>query len=202
MAHSWDYLPPQWHLSPPFHSLYVSIASSPLLFYQIATVPVFWLWSILPSPFITPIPSLCNCLYPSPSLPPACSSSVAGVPGSAAADCGAMIQKPHINTGISPRDYLSVACLPGRVLLCNLYSTVNRVGLGERGFVGVEGWLVSRTVQFGLLGNLNISIPYGLGIRRWVDSWGCHTESEVKSLAEWSSSSQSAMYPSEVCRVI
>lgn len=62
-----------------------------------------------------------------------------GVPGSAAADRGAMIQKPHINTGISPRDYLSVACLPGRVLLCNLCSTVNRAGLGERGFAGVEG---------------------------------------------------------------
>lgn len=124
-------------LSPSFISLYISIASSPHLFYQIATVPVFWFRSILPSPFITPISSLCNCLHPSPSLPPAWSSSVTGVPGSAAAHCGAMIQKPHINTGISPRDYLSVACLPGRVLPCNLYCAVNRVGLGERGFVRV-----------------------------------------------------------------
>lgn len=29
-----------------------------------------WFRSTLPSPFVTPIPSLCSCLYPSPSLPP------------------------------------------------------------------------------------------------------------------------------------
>lgn len=67
------------------------------------------------------------------------SASWCSVPQSATTHCSAMIQKPHINTGISPRDYLSVACLPGRVLLCNLHSPMNRVGLGKRGFGGVWG---------------------------------------------------------------
>lgn len=64
-------------------------------------------------------------------------SSATSVPQRATTHCSAMIQKPHINTGISPRDYLSVACLPGRVLLCNLCSPMNRVGLGKRGFGAV-----------------------------------------------------------------
>lgn len=90
-------------------------------------------------PLFSSLPSLSCVAVCTPLLrfPLARSSSATGVPGSATAHCGAMIQKPHINTGILPRDYLSVACLPGRVLLCNLYSPVNRVGLGERGFVGV-----------------------------------------------------------------
>lgn len=49
---------------PSFHSLYVSIASSPHLFHQIATAPLFWFRSTLPALFITPIPSVCSCLYP------------------------------------------------------------------------------------------------------------------------------------------
>lgn len=91
-------------------------------------------------PLFSSQPSLpCVVVYPPPlpRFPPARSSSATGVPGSVVAHCGALIQKPHINTGISPRDYLSVACLPGRVLLCNLYSPANRVGLGEGGFVDV-----------------------------------------------------------------
>lgn len=58
---------------------------------------------------------------------------------STAKRCSAMIQKPHINTGISPRDYLSVACLPGRVPCSNLCSPVNAVRLGKRGFRWVWG---------------------------------------------------------------
>lgn len=93
----------------------------------------------LHGPVFSSHPSLpCVVVYtPLPRFPPARSSSATGVPGSVAAHRRAMIQKPHINTGISPRDYLSVACLPGRVLHCNLYSPANRAGLGERGFVGV-----------------------------------------------------------------
>lgn len=87
------------------------------------------------SSFHPNLPALCLSVHPLP--PGACPSSATSVPQSATAHCGAMIQKPHINTGISPRDYLSVACLPGRVLLCNLYSPMNRVGLGKRGFGGV-----------------------------------------------------------------
>lgn len=68
------------------------------------------------------------------------SSSATNEPQSATTHYSAMIQnlqKPHINTGVSPRDYLSVGCLPGSVLLYNLYSPMNRVELGKRGFGGV-----------------------------------------------------------------
>lgn len=77
-------------------------------------------------------------------LPPGSwSSSATSVPRSAATHCSAMIQIPHINTGISPRDYLSVACLPGRVLLCNLYGPVNRTGK-EGIWRSFEAWLGPR----------------------------------------------------------
>lgn len=112
--------------SVSFKRLYIS---SLLFFYSF--VYIF----VLSSLFFLPL--LSQSLSEQTSEPCAWSSSATSVPQSATTHCSAVIQKPHINTGISPRDYLSVACLLGRVLLCNLYSPMNRVGLGKRGFGGV-----------------------------------------------------------------
>lgn len=96
------------------------------------------------------------------SLPPA------ACPTAATRHCSAMIQKPHINTGISPRDYLSVACLPGRVLLCNLYRPMYRAGLGKEGiWWSLRPDWVLEWVQYELLGIFDISVPYGDGFKRW-----------------------------------
>lgn len=133
-------LPPQWYLSHSIYSLYVSTTS----FHLFCLIAVFFVFCFFLSFcfyfLISTFPlSIYNFLPLSVHrFPPgAWPSSANSMPQNATTRCSAMIQKPHINTGISPRDYLSVACLPGWVLLCNLYSPMNRVGLGKRGFGGV-----------------------------------------------------------------
>lgn len=118
-----------------FHLLHCCLPHCCVLFLH--SVPIFYFTlPLLSSLFVI---SLLFILIVSPSLdassaPRLMLSSATSVAWRAAKHCSAMIQKPHINTGISPRDYLSVARLPSRVPCSNLCSPMNRVELGKRGF--------------------------------------------------------------------
>lgn len=161
-----------WQASSPTHvrvsRLHEAIILSPLLssfhrfhFPTLHSLLHFTLFSLPSFPCILIVYPFLFTSFASWCMPVSCDQSIT-------THFNAVIQKPHINTGIPPRDYLSVACLTGRVLLCNLHCPMNRAGLGKEGiWTSLRSDWILEWVQYGLLGIFNISVPYGVRFQRW-----------------------------------